>query len=81
MAKKTTATKKRAAGTRATGKPKSQLRRTYKGREIVVDVLADGFKYEGETYTSLSALAKHIVGYGISGPHFFRIAGEPEASK
>lgn len=49
-----------------------KLTRTYKGKEIVVEVTADGFRYGGETYTSLSALAKKITGYpAISGPAFF----------
>ena len=55
-----------------------QIRRTYKGRELVVDVTEGGFRFEGETFTSLSALAKSIVGYGISGPQFFRTAGKPQ---
>jgi len=49
-----------------------KLTRTYKGKEIVVEVIEGGFKYQGETYTSLSALAKKITGYpAISGPAFF----------
>jgi len=37
--------------------------------------VVDGqFVFEGQTFTSLSALAKSIVGYGISGPHFFRMS-------
>ncbi len=53
----------------------STLTRTYKGKQIEVKVLADGFEYEGETYRSLSGLARHIVGYMISGPVFFKLAG------
>ena len=51
----------------------STMTRTYKGKELQVKVLADGFEYEGETYRSLSGFAKHIVGYGISGPVFFKL--------
>jgi len=51
-----------------------QIRRTFKGREMVIDVIDGQFIHEGQTFTSLSALAKSIVGYGISGPHFFRMA-------
>jgi|GEM_PF-7002714 len=51
-----------------------QIRRTFKGKELVIDVVDGQFIYEGQTFTSLSALATSIVGYGISGPHFFRMA-------
>ncbi|HOX27269.1 MAG TPA: DUF2924 domain-containing protein [Candidatus Krumholzibacteria bacterium] len=51
--------------------PGTTLTRTFKGKEIKVKVTADGFLYEGETYRSISALARHIVGYQISGPVFF----------
>ena len=50
----------------------SKLTRTYRDKEIVVEVLKDGFRYDGETYTSLTALAKKITGYkAISGPALF----------
>ncbi|MBU1674979.1 DUF2924 domain-containing protein [bacterium] len=55
----------------------STLTRTYKGRDFKVKVLADGFEFEGETFRSLSGLARHIVGYQISGPVFFKLA-EPK---
>ena len=49
------------------------MTRKYKGKELSVGVLEDGFSYEGQTFRSLSGLAKHIVGYGISGPVFFQL--------
>ena len=55
----------------------SILTRTYKGRDLEVNVLDDGFEFEGETYRSLSGLARHIVGYQISGPVFFKLV-EPK---
>ena len=68
--------KAEATGTAASTAPEpgSQITRTFKGRELVIDVVDGKFVFEGETYSSLSALAKSIVGYGISGPHFFRMA-------
>ncbi len=61
--------------------PGATLTRTYKGREIVVQVRDDGaFLYEGQTFKSISAVAKHIVGYMISGPVFFRLV-EPKAAE
>jgi hypothetical protein len=57
------------------------MTRTYKGEELSITVLEDGFEYEGEHYRSLSGLARHIVGYQISGPVFFRLSGETPAAK
>jgi len=58
----------------------SKLTRTYKGREIVVEVLKDGFRYEGATYSSLTAIAKKATGYkAISGPAFFGLWRRVEA--
>jgi hypothetical protein len=50
------------------------LTRTHKGQEITVTVTESGFEYDGETYSSLSTLAKAITGYHISGPAFFKLA-------
>ncbi len=55
----------------------TRLTRMFKGKEIVVTVTADGFKYEGETFGSISAVARHITGYMISGPVFFKLV-EPK---
>ena len=51
--------------------PGSLLTRRYRGKEIRVLVLADGFEYEGATYRSLSAIAKQISGSHCSGPRWF----------
>ena len=49
-----------------------KLVRAYHGKDHTVEVIEGGFKYQGETYTSLTALAKQITGYkAISGPAFF----------
>jgi len=55
----------------------STLTREFKGKEIKVKVLADGFEYGGEKFSSISAVARHIVGYMISGPVFFKLT-EPK---
>lgn len=55
----------------------TRLTRMFKGKEIVVTVTADGFKYEGQTFASISAVARHITGYMISGPVFFKLV-EPK---
>ena len=49
----------------------SNIKRLYKGREIVVRVLPKGFEYEGEVYRTLSAVAKAITGTHWNGYHFF----------
>jgi hypothetical protein len=67
------AVKQLARGTTAPASG-NQIRRTFKNRELVIDVVDGQFIYDGQTFPSLSALAKSIVGYGISGPHFFRMA-------
>jgi hypothetical protein len=51
--------------------------RPYKGKDIRVKVLADGFEYEGTHYRSLTKVALVATGYAaISGPAFFRLAGD-----
>jgi hypothetical protein len=49
----------------------TELVRHYKGRDIVVTVLEDGFFYEGERYRSLSAIAKAVTGTNWNGFDFF----------
>ena len=53
------------------------LTREFKGRTIEVKVTDDGFEFEGESFRSISAVARHITGYMISGPVFFRL-DQPE---
>lgn len=57
------------------------LRRTFKGKEIVAEVTAEGFVYEGKTYGSISGLARSITGYMISGPVFFGLVEPKPAAK
>ena len=51
--------------------PGSTLTRQYKGEEIEVRILADGFEWEGEVFASLSAVAKAITGSHCNGFLFF----------
>ena len=51
----------------------SNIKRLYKGREIVVRVLPKGFEHEGEVYRTLSAVAKAITGTHWNGYHFFNL--------
>lgn len=47
------------------------LERSWKGRPVKVEVLDDGFRFEGKTYRSLSAIAQQVTGTRWSGPRFF----------
>jgi hypothetical protein len=53
--------------------PGTVLVRPYKGQDHEVTILAHGFAYQGQVFTSLSALAKHITGSHCSGFFFFRL--------
>ena len=52
--------------------PGTILTRPYKGQQLHVQVLTDGFAYAGTVYPSLSAVAKAITGTHTNGYHFFR---------
>lgn len=56
------------------------LIREFKGQQIKVKVTADGFEYDGQTFKSISACARHITGYMISGPVFFKLV-EPKRAE
>ena len=51
--------------------PGSQLVKAHGGRNHVVAVEGGGFRYEGELFSSLSAVAKHITGTHWNGLLFF----------
>lgn len=53
--------------------PGSILRREFKGKMVVVQVLADGFQYQARFYKSLSAVARQITGTPWNGYAFFRL--------
>lgn len=59
--------------------PGSQLKRVYKGHQYVVDVLDNGFAYDGRRYKSLSAVAHAITGGHWNGYKFFDIATSEES--
>ena len=54
-------------------RPKTGTRyvREHNGKLHEVTVLDDGFEYEGESYRSLTEIAKAITGTKWSGPAFF----------
>jgi len=63
----------RIAGDRRLPMPGSVITREYKGRTLQVRVQKQGFEFEGETYKSLSAVAKAITGSHCNGYLFFRL--------
>mgnify|MGYP001578235824 CR=1 FL=1 len=52
-------------------KPGTRLQRVWKGELHEVTVLNPGFAYRGNTYPSLSLVARQITGTRWSGPLFF----------
>jgi hypothetical protein len=55
--------------------PGAMLSRKWKGRTILVEVLANGFRYESRHYTSLSAIAVAVTGTCWNGVTFFGLTG------
>ncbi|MFO0815311.1 MAG: DUF2924 domain-containing protein [Gemmatales bacterium] len=55
--------------------PGAVITRTYKGVEHHVETLADGFIWNGETYPTLSMVAKAITKQHVSGFAFFGLTG------
>jgi len=58
--------------------PGTRLIRIYKGHEYQVEVLIDGFAYDGRRYRSLSAVAHAITGGHWNGYLFFNIKNPKE---
>jgi hypothetical protein len=65
--------------------PGAVLTRHWKGRAIVVEVLAEGFRYEGRRFSSLSAIASEVTGTRWNGLAFFGlvrpVTEKPDAKK
>ena len=55
--------------------PGTALHRTYKGKQLRVIVLENGFEHDGKRYKSLSAVANAITGTHINGRLFFKTGG------
>ena len=51
--------------------PGTTLVRTWRGRQIRVHVLEDGFEWDGQRFGSLTAVAKAVTGSHVSGPAWF----------
>ena len=55
--------------------PGTLLAQEFRGRNVVVKVLDEGFEFEDRQYQSLSAIAKDVTGSKWNGFLFFGIAG------
>lgn len=51
--------------------PGTRLFREWQGRTIAVEVREDGFAWDGNTWGSLSEIARTVTGAQWSGPRFF----------
>lgn len=51
----------------------ARLIREWNGKDHVVDVLEEGYLWQGRMWTSLSAIAREITGTRWSGPRFFGV--------
>ena len=58
--------------------PGTLLSRKWKGRTILVEVLAQGFRYDNRPYPSLSAIAVAVTGTRWNGLAFFGLTRPAE---
>lgn len=61
--------------------PGTVLSRAFHGETITVQVLADGFEYQGRCYRSLSAIACQVTGTRWNGLAFFGLTGKRFSAK
>lgn len=54
--------------------PGAKITRNWRGCDYVVEVLKNGYIFDGKTFGSLSEIAKVITGTHWSGPRFFKVA-------
>ena len=67
----TTGDRNRREQDRRLPRPGALLTRKWKGRTVLVEVLAKGFRHENRQYSSLSAIATAITGTRWNGLAFF----------
>ncbi len=61
-------------------RPGARLIRDWHGETHEVVVTEDGFRWQGESWSSLSLIAKEITGTHWSGPRFFGLSGPTKKS-
>lgn len=69
-----------AEASRGSLKPGAHLVREWNGRTYQVEVTDTGYRIDGRTWSSLTAIAKHITGTNWSGPRFFGLNGRAGGS-
>ena len=52
---------------------------TWNGRTYQVEILDSGYRFDGKTYPSLTAITKRITGTHWSGPRFFGLTPKRKA--
>ena len=57
----------------------THLVREWNGRTYQVEILDNGYRFDGKTYPSLTAIAKRITGTHWSGPRFFGLTPKRKA--
>lgn len=60
---------------RLSAQPGMRLAREWAGRRYEVVVIESGVVFEGQTFGSLSEVARHITGRRWNGPRFFGLRG------
>jgi len=61
-------------------KPGTEIVREYQGERHTVVVVAGGFRWRDEDYSSLTAIAQTITGTNWNGPRFFGLRTAPEGA-
>lgn len=69
-----------SVGSQPSFKPGTRLIREWQGRPHEVTILEDGFRWNGETYRSLSAIARAITGTRWNGHVFFGVKSRQSTS-
>ena len=59
--------------------PGTNLVREWNGRTYQVETLDSGYRFDGKTYPSLTAITKRITGTHWSGPRFFGLTPKRKA--
>lgn len=62
-------------------RPGMRLMREWNGETHVIEVVEKGFTWRGQTYPSLSAIARAITGSRWSGPQFFGLLDRHDEDK
>ena len=57
----------------------THLVREWNGRTYQVEVIDNGYRFDGKTYPSLTTIAKRITGTHWSGPRFFGLTPKRKA--